>query len=62
MDGSGWLPGDLVGGPSEFFAKPKVGEGPVGFAASDGLDKKRVSSLSSPQTLLAVLAINSPRS
>ena len=45
VDDSGRLLGEFCGCPAEFFAESKVGDGWVGFLASDGSDKKAVSSL-----------------
>jgi hypothetical protein len=44
VDGSGRLLCELGWGPAEFFAETEVGDGWVGFLASDGSDKKAVSS------------------
>jgi hypothetical protein len=60
LDGFGGLVGELGWGPSEFFAKPKVGDGGVGFLASDGSDKKAVSSRFTAQRSLTFLEKNSP--
>jgi hypothetical protein len=54
LDDFGGLLGELGGGPSEFFAEPKVGDGGVGFASADGADKKAASSLPTEQRRLTV--------
>jgi hypothetical protein len=54
VDGSGWLFGELVWGPSEFFAEAEVCDGWMGLLASDGADKKAVSSLVMAHRLLTI--------
>jgi hypothetical protein len=44
VDGSGWLPAELGWGPPELFAEAEVCDCGVRFLASDGADKKVVSS------------------
>jgi hypothetical protein len=60
VDGSGGLVGELGWGPAEFFAESEVGDGWVGFLASDGSDKKAVSSLVNAHKLFTTWENNSP--
>jgi hypothetical protein len=60
MDGSGWLPLELVGGPPEFFAEAEVCDGWMRLLASDGADKKVVSSRVMVHKPLTILENNSP--
>jgi hypothetical protein len=60
VDGSGWLPCKLGWGPPELLAQSEVGDCWVWFLASDGADKKAVSSLVKAHRLLAILDSNSP--
>jgi hypothetical protein len=60
VDGSGWLLCELVWGPPEFFAEAEVCDGWVRLLASDGADKKAVSSRVMAHRLLTILENNSP--
>jgi hypothetical protein len=60
VDGSGWLFCELVWGPPEFFAEAEVCDGWVRLLASDGADKKAVSSRVMAHKPLAILESNSP--
>jgi hypothetical protein len=60
VDGFGWLFCELVWGPPEFFAEAEVCDGWVRFLASDGADKKAVSSRVIAHRLLTSLENNSP--
>jgi hypothetical protein len=60
VDGSGWLLCELVGGPPEFFAESEVCDGWVRSLASDGADKKAVSSRVMAHKPLTILENNSP--
>jgi hypothetical protein len=60
VDGSGWLLCELVWGPPEFFAEAEVCDGWMWSLASDGADKKAVSSRVMAQRLLTILENNSP--
>jgi hypothetical protein len=60
VDGSGWLFCELVWGPPEFSAEAEVCDGWVWFLASDGADKKAVSSLVMAHRSLTILENNSP--
>jgi len=61
VDGSGWLLGELVGGPAEFFAEAEVCDDWMRFLASEGADKKAVSSLVMAHSSLTIFESNSPR-
>jgi hypothetical protein len=60
VDGSGWLLCELVWGPPELFAEAEVCDSWVRFLASDGADKKAVSSRVMAHRLLTILESNSP--
>jgi hypothetical protein len=60
VDGSGWLLGELGWGPPEFFAEAEVRDGWVRFLASDGSDKKAVSSSVIAHKPLTILESSSP--
>jgi len=60
VDGSGWLFCELVWGPPEFFAEAEVCDGWVRLLASDGADKKAVSSRVMAHRPLTILENNSP--
>jgi len=60
VDGSGWLFCELVWGPPEFFAEAEVCDGWMWPLASDGADKKAVSSRVMAHRLLTILESNSP--
>jgi hypothetical protein len=60
VDGSGWLPLELGWGPPEFFAEAEVCDGWMRLLASDGADKKAVSSLVMAHKSLTILENSSP--
>jgi hypothetical protein len=60
VDGSGWLPCELGWGPPELFAEAEVCDCGVRFLASDGSDKKAVSSSVMAHRLLTIFESNSP--
>src|SRR4030042_5114267 len=60
VDGSGWLPCELGWGPPEFFAEAEVCDGWMRFLASDGADKKAVSSRVMAHKSLTILESSSP--
>jgi hypothetical protein len=60
VDDSGWLPCELVWGPPEFFAEAEVCDCWMWSLASDGADKKAVSSRVMAHKPLAILENNSP--
>jgi hypothetical protein len=60
VDSSGWLLGELVWGPPEFFAEAEVCDDWMRFLASDGADKKAVSSRVMAHKSLTIFENNSP--
>jgi hypothetical protein len=60
VDGSGWLLCELGWGPPEFFAEAEVCDGWMRLLASDGADKKVVSSRVIAHKPLTILENNSP--
>jgi hypothetical protein len=60
VDSSGWLLCELVWGPPEFFAEAEVRDGWMWFLASDGADKKAVSSRVMAHKSLTILENSSP--
>jgi len=61
LDGFCWLPCEFCGEPSEFLAEAEVCDCRVGFLASDGADKKAVSSWVTAHRLLTTWESSSPR-
>jgi hypothetical protein len=60
VDSFGWLPCKLGWGPPEFFAEAEVCDDWVRFLASEGADKKAVSSRVMAHKSLTILENNSP--
>jgi len=60
VDGSGWLPSELGWSPPEFLAEAELCDGLVRSLASDGSDKKAVSSLVMAHKPLTALDKSSP--
>jgi hypothetical protein len=60
VDGSGWLLCELGWGPPEFFAEAEVCDSWMWFLASDGADKKAVSSRVMAHKSLTILENSSP--